>query len=178
MPEIQIRPAVPADIPLLVALDHDFTSEYVWQMDFEQDERQIGVSFRQIKLPRSVRVEYPRSARSLMEDWSQRAGLLVGLIDDERVGYVSLALEMAPKTAWITDLAVARRLRRKGIGSTLVMAAQEWAGQRRSTRVLMEMQPKNYPAIRLAQKLGFDFCGYQDQYYANRDIALFFGKSA
>jgi ribosomal protein S18 acetylase RimI-like enzyme len=42
--------------------------------------------------------------------------------------------------------------------------------------MVLEMQPKNYPAIQLAQKLGFDFCGYNDRYYANRDIALFFAK--
>jgi hypothetical protein len=29
----------------------------------------------------------------------------------------------------------------------------------------------------MAQKLGFNFCGYQDPYYTNRDIALFFSKS-
>jgi hypothetical protein len=39
------------------------------------------------------------------------------------------------------------------------------------------MQPKNYPAICLAQKLGFDLCGYNDRYFANQDIALFFAKN-
>jgi RimJ/RimL family protein N-acetyltransferase len=38
------------------------------------------------------------------------------------------------------------------------------------------MSSKNNSAIRLAQKLGFEFCGYNDQYYENKDIALFFGR--
>jgi RimJ/RimL family protein N-acetyltransferase len=40
----------------------------------------------------------------------------------------------------------------------------------------MEMQSKNVAAIRLAQKSGFEFCGYNDQYYLNKDVALFFAK--
>ena len=32
-------------------------------------------------------------------------------------------------------------------------------------------------AIRLAQKLGYDFCGYNDQYYPTQDVALFFGRA-
>jgi RimJ/RimL family protein N-acetyltransferase len=38
------------------------------------------------------------------------------------------------------------------------------------------VQSKNVPAIRLAQKSGFEFCGYNDQYYLNKDVALFFAK--
>jgi len=32
------------------------------------------------------------------------------------------------------------------------------------------------PAVRLVQKMGFEFSGYHDRYYANQDIALFFTK--
>jgi ribosomal protein S18 acetylase RimI-like enzyme len=71
---------------------------------------------------------------------------------------------------------VASRYRRQGIASALVLAAQSWAVQRKDGRVLLEMSSKNNPAIRLAQKLGFEFCGYNDQYYESQDIALFFGR--
>jgi ribosomal protein S18 acetylase RimI-like enzyme len=74
-------------------------------------------------------------------------------------------------------LAVLRRFQRNGIGSTLVLAAQEWAFQNQTRRIVLEMQHKNYAAIQLAKKLGFDFCGYNDRYYANHDIGLFFAKS-
>jgi hypothetical protein len=36
------------------------------------------------------------------------------------------------------------------------------------------MQPKNYPAIHFAYKLGFEFSGYNDQYYRDQEIAIFF----
>jgi hypothetical protein len=38
------------------------------------------------------------------------------------------------------------------------------------------MQTKNYPAIQFARAQGFVFCGFNDHYYMNQDIALFFGR--
>ncbi len=177
MPEIEIRPAIATDIPELMALDHTYSSEYVWQMEIQVEDKQIGISFREIRLPRSVRVEYPRTTHTLEDDWTRRSGLLVAILDSQVVGYVSLMLDIAPITTWVTDLAVVRRVRRQGIGSALVLAAQEWGEQHNTRRLVLEMQPKNHPAVQMAQKLGFGFCGYNDRYYANHDIGLFFAKS-
>jgi len=176
MPEIEIRPAIASDIPALMALDHNYSSDHVWQMEVQGEDVGIGIRFRQIKLPRSVRVDYPRPNDTLADDWTQRSGLLVALLQGEPVGYISLMLNISPLTAWVTDLVVMRRLRRQGIGSTLVLAAQEWGAGRDCRKIVLEMQPKNYPAIRLAMKLGFEFCGYNDRYFANHDIALFFAR--
>jgi ribosomal protein S18 acetylase RimI-like enzyme len=177
MPEIEIRPAVIKDIPALIDIDHNYTTDFVWQMEIQSEERLVGVSFREIRLPRSVRVEYPHRIDTLADEWTQRNGLLVALLKGEPVGYISLMLNIAPLTAWVSDLVVVRRLRRQGIGSTLVLAGQEMGSNLACQRIVLEMQPKNYPAIHLAQKLGFDFCGYNDRYYTNHDIGLFFGKS-
>ncbi len=177
MPEIQIRPAEVEDIPTLISIDHDYVSDHAWQMDIVNEEGQVSINFRQIHLPRSVRVEYPRSPRLLEQDWDQRSGLLVAVLEEQVIGYICLMQNMAPRTAWVTDLAVLRRARRQGVGSTLVLSGQEWAQQHGDQRMVLEMQPKNHPAICMANKLGFDFCGYNDLYYANRDIGLFFGKS-
>jgi ribosomal protein S18 acetylase RimI-like enzyme len=177
MPQIDIRPAESADIPILIALDHNYSSDFVWQMDVVIDEGQMGVNFRQVKLPRSVRVEYPRPPKLLAGDWESRAGLLVANLENEVVGYISLSDRINPDSAWVTDLVVVRRLRRQGIGTTLILAGQEWAREHHTYRMIMEMQPKNFAAYSLAQKLGYDFCGYNDRFYANRDIGLFFGKS-
>ncbi|HSB67593.1 MAG TPA: GNAT family N-acetyltransferase [Anaerolineales bacterium] len=183
MPEIEIRPPNSADIPKLVELDHDYVSDHVWQMEVQHETGQkpsdlrVEIVFRQLKLPRSVHVEYPRSPTGLMDDWKERSCLLVAALQGEVVGYASVMLNISPYTGWLTDLAVMRRLRRQGIGSTLVLAGQEWARQKRCSRMVLEMQPKNYPAICLAQKLGYDLCGYNDHYFPNHDIALFFSKS-
>lgn len=176
MPEIEIRPANAADLPELIAIDHSYSSEYVWQMERRQEEGQTEIIFRELQLPRSVQVAYPRSPKALVEDWQQRDGLLVALLDGEPVGYTSLWLNKAPLTAWMTDLVVARRLRRQGIGAGLVLAASEWAAQQQCRYLVLEAQPKNYAAIQLAHKLGFDFCGYNDRYFVNHDIGLFFAR--
>jgi ribosomal protein S18 acetylase RimI-like enzyme len=177
MPEIEIRPATASDLPTLVAIDHNYTSDFVWQMEITNEDSQVGISFREVRLPRSVRVEYPRLPASMTDDWESRSGLLTATLANEPVGYISLMLGITPLSTWVTDLAIKRRVRRQGIGSLLLLAAQEWGLQHETRHLILEMQTKNYPAIHMAQKLGFDFCGYNDRYYANHDIGLFFGKT-
>ena len=179
MPEIEVRHAIASDIPELLSLNHRYTSEYVWQMEFthERDGGVITNTFRQVRLPRAVLVDYPRSPRKLFEDWEARAGVLTATLDGKPVGYVSVEDARLPYTTWITDLAVAQPLRRQGIASALVLSAQEWALQAGSHALVMEMAPKNHPAIQLALKLGFEFCGYNDRHYHKNGAAIFFGKN-
>ena len=42
-------------------------------------------------------------------------------------------------------------------------------------RLLFVIQSKNYPAMQFCRKLGFEFCGFNELHFSNRDIALFFG---
>ena len=176
MPQIEIRPAKSDDIQALITLEHSYVSGYVWQMELQRDEQKISVIFRQVRLPRSVQVKYPRDSQALAEEWTKRDGVLVASIEADIVGYACLMNNMTPKTTWVTDLVVLRRLRRQGIGTALILASQDWAMQKQHRRIILEMQPKNHPAISMAQKIGFDLCGYNDYYYNNQDIALFFSK--
>jgi len=176
MPEIQIRPAIATDLSALMAIDHSCQTDYVWQMDVQHEDGQIGAIFREIRLPRSVSVPYPRLVSALSETWSRRSGMLVAVIGGQAAGYVRTNDALLPRTAWLMDVVVAPRFRKQGIASALVLAAQSWAVQRKNRRALLEMPSKNNPAIRLAQKLGYEFCGYNDQYYETQDIALFFGR--
>ncbi len=183
MPEIEIRPPTSAEIPKMVEIDHDYVSDHVWQMEVQHETGQkpsdllVEIIFRQLKLPRSVKVEYPRFPKELASDWKDRSCLLVALLKGEVVGYTSMMLTIAPNTSWMTDLVIMRKVRRQGIGSALILAGQDWARHKHCLRMVLEMQPKNYPAICMAQKLGYDLCGYNDHYYTMQDIALFFGKS-
>ena len=176
MSGVQVRPFVVADLPMMIEFDHSYHTDYVWQMDIASEDNQISVSFREIRLPRSMRVIYPRTPDSLADEWSNRTGILVAEMDEEVVGYVSLMEGIAPLSIWIIDLVVMRRLRRHGVGQALLIAAQSWATEKGYRRLIIEMQSKNYPAIRLVGKLGYEFCGYSDKYYENQDIALFFSK--
>jgi ribosomal protein S18 acetylase RimI-like enzyme len=177
MPEVQIRPAVATDLHILMAIDHSCTSEYVWQMDRVQEDGQVGAVFREIRLPRAVVVLYPRPVAKLADEWSRRTGMLVAVVEKEVVGYLRLSDKVIPQTAWITDAVVASRLRRRGIGTALVLAAQAWALERGNHQSILEMSSKNCAAVSLAEKLGYEFCGYNDHYYVTQDIALFFGRT-
>jgi ribosomal protein S18 acetylase RimI-like enzyme len=176
MTEVQIRTAVASDLSTLMAIDHSCQTDYVWQMDVQHGNGQIGAIFREIRLPRTVPVSYPRPVAALSESWNRRAGVLVALIGKQLVGYVRTNDAILPRTAWMLDVVVSPRFRRQGIASTLVLAAQVWGVDRKNQRGLLEMSSKNYPAVRFAQKLGYEFCGYNDQYYDTQDIALFFGR--
>ncbi len=176
MPEVQIRTAVASDLSTLMAIDHSSQTDYVWQMDVQHGEGQIGAIFREIRLPRSVSIAYPRQVATLSESWNRRTGVLVAVLGKQPVGYVRTNDAILPHTAWMLDVVVSPRFRRQGIASTLVLAAQAWGVDRKNQRALLEMPSKNNPAVRFAQKLGYEFCGYNDQYYETQDIALFFGR--
>jgi ribosomal protein S18 acetylase RimI-like enzyme len=178
MPEIEIRPAIKNDLPYLVKIEHTYQSMYVWQMDRTVEEGQFLVNFRQTRLPRTMRVEYGGSHPLLNEEnWSRYQAVLVASLAQIPVGYIGISDQFSPRTLWVTDCAVREDLRRNGIGTGLILAAQEWGAENGFRKAILEMQSKNHPAIQLARKLGYEFCGYNDHYYANQDIALFFSRS-
>jgi len=176
MPEVEIRPALANDLSVLMAIDHSCQTEYVWQMNVQHAEGQLGAIFQEIRLPRSVPVVYPRPLSTLSESWNHRSGVLVAVVGGQAVGYIRVNDAVLPHTAWFLDVVISPRFRRQGIASALILAAQSWAVERKNRRALLEMPSKNSPAVHLALKLGYEFCGYNDQYYEKQDIALFFGR--
>jgi GNAT superfamily N-acetyltransferase len=177
MSEIQVRPTTASDLARLMGLDHSTTSESVWQLELRRDIGQVTAMFREVRLPRSISVAYPRNPFALADDWAKRSMVYTALLDQDIVGYVSLLERGMDSTVCITDLVVNEANRRQGVGRALLAAAQDWAAGRSYRRVILEMQSKNLPAIRFSQKFGYDFCGYNDQYYLTQDVALFFSKS-
>lgn len=175
MPTVDVRPAVSADLPLLQRFEPDYTTDFVWQMDARREDGQVSLAFRRVRLPRPMRVEFPRPSRLLVDEWPRQACMLVAEIDGVPRGYLRVSHAPAPATGWIADFVVERRVRRQGIGSALWLAARSWASTNGLRRMLFETQSKNYPAIAFCEKHGLSFCGYNDRYYLNQDIALFFG---
>ena len=177
MTDFEIRPGTVNDVPRLTVLDHSSLSDYVWQLELRREVGQASANFREVRLPRSIEVKYPRSPASLSEVWTSRDLVLVALQDGSPIGYLCAMQQPASDVAWVTDIVVAPHQRRKGAGSALLMATQAWALERGVHRLMLEMQSKNQACIRLAQKFGYDFCGYNDQYYPTQDVALFFGRA-
>ena len=173
---LNIRPGQSTDLSRLMGMDHTCVSEYVWQVDLRREPGQISTTLREVRLPRPITVPYPRNPYALADEWHRKAAILVA-VDPDPVGYALIAEQSQATVAWITDLVVAREKRRTGVGFALLASAESWAVARGCRMMIFEVQAKNQPAIRLAQKFGLEYCGYNDHYYANRDVALFFGRS-
>lgn len=172
-----IRSAMPSDYELCMVLDHTVSTEYVWQVMVDESDDARQVSFRPARLPRSTKVLYPRSGEALLESWRLHSAFLVAEWEHIVVGYANVREEPSQETAWIADLAVHSSHRLRGIGTALLNAARRWAVDRKLRRLVAETQTKNYPSIRFLEKRGLTFCGYNDLYYPNQDIALFFGQT-
>lgn len=176
MSEIQIRPCVATDLIRLMGIDHSVISESVWQLELRKDAGQVSTTFREVRLPRAIQVQYPHDHFSLADDWVNRSMMFTAVANNSPVGYISLLERGKASTVWVLDLAIDVQIRRRGVATALLTAGLNWTESRAHRRLILEMQSKNIAAIRLAQKSGFEFCGYNDQYYLNKDVALFFAK--
>jgi ribosomal protein S18 acetylase RimI-like enzyme len=176
MPDIKIRPTIANDLARLMGFDHSITSDSVWQLELRRETGQVTAVFHEVRLPRSIMVSYPHNPFALADDWTRKSMMYTALNGQEPVGYISLVERGSGSVVYINDLAVNMSLRRQGVATSLLGAAQDWASGRSHRRMILEMPSKNVPAIHLAQKIGYEFCGYNDQYYLNQDVALFFGK--
>jgi GNAT superfamily N-acetyltransferase len=174
MEPFAIRQAISSDIPRLMELDHSYSTDHVWQMAIQASAPNIEVAFREVRLPRPMRVAYPRQVERLADEWTERSVVLVGEAEGKAAGYLALAPAPAPDALWVTDLVVDPAFRRQGLARRLLSEAIGWARARAQGRLFFEMQSKNHAAIQLAQKLGFVYSGYSDYFYPNEDISLFF----
>lgn len=175
---MQVYPAELADLNLCYQISGSYTTDYVWQMQTQDAKRRTDIRFDVIRLPRSMQVEYPRSADELLEHWEQDGCFLVIRdLRDEVVGFLDAVPKPWQNLLWISNLVIQKDYRRQGFGTILFEAAKRWSLQHRLNNVMIETQTKNYPAISFAQQLGFRYCGYNERYYSNGDIALFFFQS-
>jgi GNAT superfamily N-acetyltransferase len=172
-----VRPVELTDLNACLALEHSYVTNYVWQMEESEEAGKVTVVFRTARLPRSMRVKYPKDYDNLLESWQQGECFLVAEEDGEVYGYLDMSVQSWHLTGWVDHLAVAKSYRRQGIGTALLKKAAEWSRQRGLKRLMLEIQTKNYPAICFCQKNGFAFCGFNDRYYTNQDIALFFARN-
>ena len=173
-----IRDGLDADLPALLALDHRYETDTVWQMTLRQEDGWL-IGFRTERLPRQIEITYPASVEQFQPFLPDDHCFLVATRRDDStpLGYLTMRHDAVHQIGFIGDLVVTRPHRRTGIGSRLINVAGLWAKERGVTRLILETQTKNYPAILFIQAIGFTFCGYNDQYFRNRDIAVYFSQS-
>lgn len=155
-------------------LDHSYLTDHVWQMSYHPSTMETAITFREVRLPRPMQVAYPRDPERLADEWTNASEFLVAEREHQSLGYLALSAWTVPGTGWVTDLAVAKPHRRKGVATRLLSGARRWCREHGLGRMTLEMQSKNFPSIQLARKLGFVLSGYHDRYYPDEEIALFF----
>lgn len=176
MPEIEIRPVASNDVEGLSLFEHNYYSDYVWQMGLDLNKDTTRTTFRRTRLPRRVFVSYPRQKEDIFNEINQSEAFLVAVLDNRPVGYIKVLVEKDSMNARVSDLVVSASMRRQGIASGLIYAAMDLISRRHYFALILEMQSKNDPAINMAGKLGFKFCGYRDLYFPNKELALFFSS--
>lgn len=186
-----IRPALLADLSVCLALDANSQTNHVWQMDAREENGGTVVGFHTVRLPRIMRVVYPRQREDLLACWEE--GVPIFVATDERAderpidegtgrdtrtpqlfGYCQLDIQPWQQAGWISHLIVDRPFRRQGIGTAMLRTCIAWGKVKKLTRLMVAVQTKNFPGISFCEKHGFVFCGFHDHYFVNRDIALFY----
>lgn len=171
---MQIRQANHEDLEACLAIDPSYITDQVWQLAEQGRGEETVLTFRQSHLPRPLRVAYPRTLDDLATPLAEGRCWRVAEEDGQVLGFMDVVAAGWHKTGWIRHLVVEEMHRRRGIATQLLRAAFAWADTQGLQALMAECQTKNYPAISLYRRNGYHFCGYNDRYYTNRDIALFF----
>lgn len=175
----QIRDGKIEDLSSCLALDHTYETEYVWQVRMHDDDDLWQISLRNERLPRILNVDYAPSVERMTRAADDGACFLVAASQETQtyVGYLVMFVDNSLQMARIRDVVVSRPFRRNGVGLRLLKIARLWAREHGLRRITAETQTKNHPGISMYQRAGMVFCGFDDQYYDNQDIALFFGNT-
>ena len=176
MPEIDVRPVNAKDVESLIAFEHGYYSEYVWQMAMDVDAQGMQTAFRRVRLPRRVFVAYPRKREDIFSDLTATEAFLLAELDGRPVGYIKVYAEPESQVLRVSDVVTSAPMRRQGIASGLLLALMNLASSRDFNNIILEMQSKNDPAIGMANKMGFNYCGFRDQYFPNQELALFYSR--
>ncbi|MCU0495953.1 MAG: GNAT family N-acetyltransferase [Anaerolineae bacterium] len=174
-----IRDGVETDLLACMGLDHGYETEYVWQMSIAQGSGMTQVTFKTERLPRWLEGQHLSDERRLSLSLSAEHCFLIASHRDQgdTLGYLTMRHDPIRRIAWLQDLVVDRAYRGVGIGMRLLKIARGWANEREVRRITAELTTQNYPAISFFTARGFTFCGYNDQYFDQRDIAVFLGQA-
>lgn len=175
--QVVIRPAVAEDIEACLALDHSLETQVIWQMNRLDEADGFQIGFQTLRLPRPIRVEYPRNTEELRKDLAHLDSVLVAEVEGIILGYCNLLLFEADRNVSVRNLVVHPAARRHRVGRAIFERCKAWAQLHQADHIMLESTMRSYPAIRFMTGLGLLFCGYNDRYYTSQDIAIFYGQN-
>jgi len=133
---LRIRPAKPADLDALVALERaSFTTDHLSRRQYRHHLRSAG------------------------------ARVLVATDGTSLLGKAVVFFRRGSANARLYSIAVARAARGRGLGGTLLAAAERAARRRGSARLRLEVRRDNSAAIGLYEKLGYRRFGVYRHFY-------------
>jgi len=174
---VSIRKVRSDDWEACAALDHSAVTDRAWRVEVREQQGRISVAFEPVRLPRPVRLPYPRQDADLTAGWEGCDLFLVATTGRRICGYVAARVLPGHGLVWVQDLVVDRDWRRRGVGSELLRRATEWARRSGLERLVVEVSTKNDPAICFLRAQGLAFCGYHDQHWRTQDVAVLFAQS-
>lgn len=171
---MNIRPASIADIKQCEGCDCSYATQFIWQMDEEVASDSIGVTFRRLRIPRSMEARYPLETTDLFEVWRRRECFLVAEEAGTVYGYLDMVVHRPTWQGQIKHLVVHRPYRRRGVATLLLEGSERWARGSELSAIATVVQSKNDPAMRFLIKRGYTFHGFVDHYFSNGEMGLFY----
>lgn len=168
-PGVHIRPALPADVPVLARLDYSYPTGRVLALERAGRSPDLTFTFRWQAQPPGTASAYTYTEPFLRETLARADLFLVAEVDGATAGLLVLMVAPATGAAEITDLAIHRPCRRRGAGRALLEAAADFARSRNLRALWVEPRADNAEAIEFYGSLGFRFSGFNDRLYSNRD---------
>ena len=177
MAEIEIGAATLDEMTQITQIDLSFESDYVWKTQMLEGLDSFESSFQRIRLPKTIRVSYQAYSAANMENLIRQRQILSVRYEENVIGYVRLEQDETVNRLVIKTGGVMPEYRNKGVGTVLLDQICDIARHNRIRSLVCMVQAKNDPTIRFLLARGFVFCGYQEFFFRNMEIGLFFSKN-
>jgi ribosomal-protein-alanine N-acetyltransferase len=164
-----VRPVVEDDLLALTQLDLSYPADRVLALERSDQapEHTFALRWRHRGPGEAVyaepTVDWLRAAHARADVF------LVARIGGDAAGYLMIVVPTWTDAGEITDLAVHRPLRHRGVGRALVDAGLEFARSRELRALWVEPRADNAEAIDFYLALGFRVAGFNDRMYSNGD---------
>jgi ribosomal protein S18 acetylase RimI-like enzyme len=177
MAEIEIGAATLDELTQIAQMDLSFESDHVWKTQMLEGMDSFESSFQRIQLPKPIRVSFQAYSSVNLETLIRQRVILSIRYDEKVIGYVRLEQDETVNRLIIKTGGVMPEYRNKGVGTVLLERICEIARQNKIRSLVCMVQAKNDPTIHFLLARGFVFCGYQEFFFRNMEIGLFFSKN-
>lgn len=177
MAEIEIGAATLDEMPQIAQIDLSFESDHVWKTQMLEGLDSFESSFQRIQLPKTIRVSFQAYSSVNLEALIRQREILVVRYEEKVIGYVRLEQDETVNRLILKTGGVMPEYRNKGVGTVLLDRVCEIARHNRIRSLVCMVQAKNDPTIHFLMARGFVFCGYQEFFFRNMEIGLFFSKN-